>query len=387
MGLQLLAFFSWALLLASAGGCLYLVFASRAVGRFAARPAPEPAPPASPPATILKPLHGEDASLADNLRSFIRQDHPAFQIVFGTASAEDPAVPVVHRLLLEFSQADLALVTEPRQHGANLKIANLSNMLPTARYDILVLADSDMRVTADYLAAVTAPLAHDPRIGLVTCLYRAISTGGLWSDLAALHINQGFLPQAVVADALGRGAGCFGATMVLRRETLAAIGGFEALADLLADDYALGAAVRRLGLDVVLSPYLVDDIVAEASFIALFRHELRWARTVRLLAPAGFAGSIITLPVPLGLLALALAPSTVATAMLGLALVIRALTARQINRYLRLGAAPLWLLPLRDLLSFAVFLASFLGRKVAWRDRFFRIGPEGQLIVEASKSP
>jgi ceramide glucosyltransferase len=261
-------------------------------------------------------------------------------------------------------------------------------MLPSARHEILVLADSDMRVTPDYLATVVAPLTAQARSGLVTCLYRAISTGGIWSDLAALHVNHGFLPQAVVADALGRGAGCFGATMALRRETLAAAGGFEALSDLLADDHALGAAVRRSGGEVVLSPYLVDDMVGETSFLGMFRHELRWARTVRLLAPAGFAGSIVTLPVPLAVLGLLLGQAFIAaTVMLAVALAMRVVTARRFDRHLRLASMPLWLLPVRDLLSFAVFVASFLGRKVAWRDRFFRIGPEGQLIVEAAEFP
>jgi ceramide glucosyltransferase len=278
-------------------------------------------------------------------------------------------------------------VVDPMQRGTNLKVANLRNMLPAAKHDLLVLADSDMRVGPDYLAAVTAPLVDDGPTGLVTCLYRATSAGGLWSDLASLHINHGFLPQAVVGEALGQGAGCFGATMAFSRATLGAIGGFEALADMLADDHALGLAVRKLGKQVSLSPYVVDDIVAEASFLGLFRHELRWARTIRLVAAAGFAGSVVTYPVPLALVALSLGAEPLpAAVMVFIALLCRGFSARQIDRYLRLKAAPLWLLPVRDLLSFLVFIASFFGRSVAWRDRRFRIGPEGQLIIVPEKS-
>lgn len=380
----MLDFFSDLWLAASLIGCLYLFVAAAGVARFAARRAPRAWHQL--PVTILKPLYGEDATLRENLRSFCRQDYPSFQIVFGVADAEDPAVPIVRALVEEFPQADLTLVIDPTQRGANLKVANLRNMLPAARYDLLVMADSDMRVAPDYLTAVTAPLVVPPsagsETGLVTCLYRGISAGGLCSDLAALHINHGFLPQAVLADSRGLGAGCFGATMALRRATLEAVGGFDALADTLADDYMLGQAVRRLGLGVALSPHLIDDIVAEPGFAALFRHELRWARTVRLAAPWGYLGSIVTYPVPLALIGWLLGARPVAAAILLLALFCRAWSARRLDHALGLRPASLWLLPLRDLLSFAVFAASFLGRSVAWRDRKFRVSPSGQLSID-----
>jgi len=383
--LQILDFFVWTLIAAGALGSAYLWYACHAVERFCVGTAA--AARNQPPVTILKPLRGEDSALAENLRSFCRQDYPAFQIVFGVAEADDPAVPVVRDLMAEFPALDLALVVDPGRNGANLKIANLGNMLPQARHAVLVIADSDMRVRRDYLAAVTAPLAaeqHGPvETGLVTCLYRGISSGGVWSDLACLHINHAFLPQALVAARLGLGAGCFGATMALKRSTLEAAGGLDALANQLADDHALGQAVNRLGFGVVLSPYLVDDIVGEAGFRALFRHELRWARTIRLVAPAGFLGSMIVYPVPFALLAVALGAAPGASlGMLLVAWVSRHVTARRIDRALGVKRAAWWLLPLRDLLSFAVFVASFFGRQVAWRDRKFRIGPSGQLMID-----
>jgi len=383
--LHFLDFFAWALVAASAIGCLYLWYACHAVERFSRRALPRREE--QPPVSVLKPLRGEDSALADNLRSFCRQDYATFQIIFGVADEDDPAIPVVRALIAEFPNRDLALVVDSRRNGANFKVANLGNMLPAARHEILAIADSDMRVGPDYLAAITAPLVETREstqaAGLVTCLYRGLSRGGLWSDLACLHINHAFLPQAVVGDALGLGAGCFGATMALRRATLDAAGTFAALANTLADDHVLGQAVRRLGLKVELSPYLVDDIVAEPSFSALFQHELRWARTIRLIEPLGFLGSAIIYPVPFALIATGLGVlPVVAPAMLVVALACRLATGARINRALRLDGPAGWLLPVRDLLSFAVFIASFCGRHVAWRDRKFRIGRSGQLIID-----
>ncbi len=384
MLVQMLGFFSWLLIAASAIGCAYLWYASHAVANFSRRVAARGE--RRRPVSVLKPLRGEDAMLADNLRSFCRQDYPEFQIVCGVADAADPAAAVVRRVIAEFPERDIALVVDARRSGANLKVANLANMLPSARHGLLVMADSDMRVRPDYLATVTAPLA-DPRIGLVTCLYRGLSQGGLWSDLACLHINHGFLAWAVVAEGLGLGAGCFGATIALRRATLDAAGGLAALADCLADDHVLGRNVRRLGLTVELSPYLVDDIVAEASFTAVFHHELRWARTIRVVAPGGFAAAVVTYPVALAVLAAASgAQPHAAPAMLIVAFLCRWLTARRLDRALRLKPAPVWLLPVRDALSFAVFIASFLGRGVAWRDQNFRIGVNGRLTVDGDSA-
>ena len=380
MPLNGVEFLAWGLIATSLAGCLFLGFSVWAVRRLQ-RPRPRRAA-ATGAVTVLKPLCGEDPDLAANLRSFCLQDYPRFQVVFGVREADDPAVPVVRRLIAEMPTADLTLVIDGRLRGRNLKVANLQNMLPEARHDLLVIADSDMRVGRHYLAEMCAPLA-DPTVGLVTCLYRGVPVGGLWSRLACLHVNHGFLPQAALADALGAGAGCFGASIGLRRETLERIGGFGAIADDLADDYALGAAVRRLGLRIELSSLLVDNVIVEPSLGALFRHELRWARTIRSVAPLGFLASIVTQPVVTAVLAVALgALPLAAPAMLILALLCRAVSVRLIDRSLRLPASPLALLPLRDVLSFAVFVASFFARRVEWRDRTFQVGPNGRLTLD-----
>src|SRR5579885_2243084 len=371
---------AWALIALSAAGCAYLGAAVWAVGRLQ-RPPPRRAA-LGLPVTVLKPLCGEDPELAANLRSFCVQDHPAFQVVFGVCEADDPAVAVARRVIAELPGADLTLVVDGRRRGRNLKVANLQNMLPAARHDILVIADSDMRVGPDYLARVTAPLA-DPAVGIVTCLYRGVAAGGIWSRLACLHVNHGFLPQAALAAAIGAGAGCFGASIALSRDTLQRIGGLGAIADELADDYALGAAVRRIGRRIELSPLLVDNVICEPGVAGLFRHELRWARKIRLVAPLGFVGSLVTQPVAMAALALALGVLPLAAAaMLVAALACRLVSVRLTDRILRLPASPLLLVPVRDVLSFAVFAASFFARRVEWRDRTFRVGPNGRLTLD-----
>lgn len=366
-----------------AGAWAYLLATTVAGLRFARRLIVATAD--GPPISILKPLHGAEPGLYENLRSFADQDHHRFQLVLGVRDGRDGAVPAARALIADRPERDIALVIDPRVSGSNLKVANLENMLATARHDIIVLADSDMRVTRDYLAIVTGPLA-DPATGLVTCLYAGVPTGGLWSQLAALHINFGFLPGALVGEAIHVGGGCFGATIALRREVLARIGGFARIRDELADDHRLGSAVRGLGLKTVLSPYIVENRVSERSFAGLWRHELRWARTSRTLAPAGFAGSVVTHTVVLTALAAAAFGSGPAAWSLVLgSLLLRWLSAAAIARWLNLPRAGLLLLPLRDALSFAVFLASFCGRSVSWRDQLFRVAPGGQMSLKGDK--
>jgi ceramide glucosyltransferase len=368
---------------ASLVGVFYLAAAALAVRGFV-RGGPAAGgrerPGMRPPVTIMKPLHGADYELAANLRRFCTQTYPTVQIVFGVRDEGDAAVPVVRRLMTELPDADIALVIDARLSGSNGKVGNLINMLPAARHDMLVIADSDMSVGPDYLDALVAELTR-PGVGLVTCLYRGRPATGLWSRLGAMFISYGFLPSVLVGRLVGSRDGCFGATMALSRATLARIGGFESLKDLLADDYALGAKVRAIGLELVLSPYLVDTVVDEPSLRHLLAHELRWARTMRAIAPAGYAASIVTLPLPFALLATLLAPS------LGLPCLILALAARlaqtaAIARLLGLDSPPAWLVPARDLLSFGVLIASFCGTAISWRDQRFRVDAEGRLSAE-----
>ena len=359
---------------------IYLTGTVAAATRFARRGTT--LPPEQPPVSVLKPLYGAEPALHENLRSFIDQDYPNRQIVFGVRNPEDGALPVARALVAERLEVDIDLVVDARAGGGNLKVANLINMLPAAKHDLLVFADSDMHVDSRYLATVTAPL-RDPAVGLVTCLYRGLPAAGVWSRLGALHINFGFLPSALLGEALGTGGGCFGATIALRRGVLDRIGGLAVVRDELADDYRIGAAVRDLGLSTVLSPYVVETSVSEKNFKCLWRHELRWARTVRAMAPVGFAGSVVTHAVAIaGLAAIFSGLSATSLVFLAISCLLRWATAGAIARILRLPTAGLWLLPLRDLLSFAVFVGSFFGRNVSWRDQLFHIAPSGRIIVE-----
>ena len=362
----------------------YVIAAVLAVRRFVRRPVPAAAD--QPPTSVLKPLHGDEPGLYENLRSFAEQDYPTAQIILGVSDPADTALPVARGLACDLVDRDIALVVDGRVNGSNRKVANLENMLDRARHQIVALADSDMRVDRHYLAVVTAPL-QDPKTGVVTCLYRGVPTGGRWSDFGAMHINFGFLPSAMVAECLGLGGGCFGATIALRRETLERIGGFTRLRDELADDHRIGAEIRALGLSVVLSRYIVEARVFEPSFASLWQHELRWARTIRAVAPVGFAGSILAQPIAIASLGAAVTGfSLTSCVFLVISCALRWITARAVARELGLSAPQPWLLLARDALSFAVFVASFFGRTVFWRDQLFHVEASGRMTVDGDKA-
>jgi ceramide glucosyltransferase len=362
----------------------YLIGATAAMLRFARRPSP--VSPDRPAVSVLKPLHGDEPGLYENLRSFAEQDYPALQIVLGVNNPQDGALTAARALVQDLPTCDIALVVDPRANGSNRKVANLENMFEAARHDMLVLADSDMRVDRHYLGIVTAPL-HDCRTGVVTCLYKGVSTGGKWSELGAMHINFGFLPGALAAESLGLGGGCFGATIAMRRATFERIGGFARLRNELADDHRIGDEVRALGLAVVLSPYIVEARVSEHSLSDLWRHELRWARTVRAVAPAGFAGSVLSHPVAIAALAAAATGfGLTACIFLVISCILRWGTARVIAHALGLLPAKPWLLAMRDALSFAVFVASFFGRTVFWRDQAFHVEASGRMTADEDKA-
>ena len=380
MTLPWLALLGGGLVLVSVIGAAYMLAAAWEMRRFCRRRLPQTS--TRPPVTILKPLCGAEPGLYENLRSFCEQgDRENLQVVFGVREASDPAVRVVRRLIDELPDRDLTLVVDGRMHGCNFKVSNLVNMLKVAQHDVLVIADSDVRVGPGYLNAVVAPLAH-PAVGLVTCLYAGRSEPGIWSRLGAMFINHAFLPSVLVGERLGVRVGCFGVTMAICRKTLSAIGGLARFRDLLADDHALGAAVRQHGKQVVLSPYVVDMVVAEPSLRALLTHEVRWLRTVRAVEPIGYAGMVITYPVALAALALPLtAWSWPAWAMLAAAAVCRMVLVAQADGALHLSrTTPAWMV-LRDLVSFGLYVAGFLGKGVVWRHRQFTTRPDGALVL------
>jgi ceramide glucosyltransferase len=310
--------------------------------------------------------------LEEALATLCRQNYPAWQIVFGVQDPGDPAIAVIERLRTRFPDVEMVLVISTARHGTNGKVSNLINMFPEARHDIIVIADSVVHAGPDYLDRLVAALLR-PGVGLVTTLYAGLpATRSLAGRLGATQITHGFLPGAVLARALGR-SDCLGATMALRRADLLRLGGLPALVNHLADDQVLGRRVTALGLCVALAQTVVLTTVPEANLRALFQHELRWARTIRALEPAGFAASILQYPLAWALLAILLSGG--ATWSLGLFVItwaIRAMAAVGIDHALSAGetlafSCPVWLLPFRDILSVTVMIASYGGRRVMWR--------------------
>jgi ceramide glucosyltransferase len=332
-----------------------------------------PDAPNAPAVSVLIPLCGGEPRLYENLRGFCVQDHPNYQIVFGTRSADDPALDIARRLQAELPQRDIAVICDPRVHGPNLKVSNLANLLPHARHPVLVMVDSDIVVDPQYLARVTRPLM-DPRIGLVTCLYRGRSLPGLWSRLGKQFIDDWFRPAVLIAWLFGSDEVGFGSTLALTRRTLDDIGGFPALLPHLADDHALSALIRERGLQTVLSEQEVGTDVTERSLPALALHELRWLRTIRFLHPLAYLGLLVTFTVPVALAGWSLSDGgDEATLLLAAALALRVLLhwptwrAPRSLRDIGAGLADLPLLALRDTLSLIVWFTGLLGRRVRWR--------------------
>ena len=352
-------------------GLIQGVLGLRALRRFSLEPVVQPA--ARPPVTVLKPLFGDEPLLEIALTSFCIQTYPDYQIVFGVQDPADPALAVIGRLRALFPERDIGVVVDPTPHGANRKVANLINMLPAAKHDVLVIADADLHAPPSYLERIVAAL-QAPGAGLVTTLYTGFpGVPGLPARLGASQINHVFLPGVLLARAMGR-QDCLGATMALTRGTLGRIGGLPALAPHLADDNMLGRLVRGQGLRIALARTVPATTVPEASLAALWRHELRWARTIRALVPVQFALSSLQYPLVWALASLALSRLDEGAVILFIgAWALRAALVRAIDRALGLARTlPVWLLPVREVLSFLVLLAGFAGNRVEWRGQMAR---------------
>jgi len=336
-----------------------------------------------PAVTILKPLHLGEPGLSENLESFFAQDYPGnVQIVFGVHDSGDPAIAVVEALQARYPHRDTVIVTDGARHGSNAKVSNLINMLPSARHGILVLSDSDIMVTPRWLRHVTDALAQ-PGVGLVTCLYTGEVVQGqdrIWSTLSAMGTSYDFLPNVILGASLGLAEPCMGSTIALSRAMLDEIGGFMAFADYLADDYEIGRAVRARGHMLAIPAMGVGHAATESSARELFRHELRWTRTIRTVNPVGHIGTIITFGFPMALIsAVLLHFSWFGIAVLCMTLAARLFLKRRIDGIFGTYAGPSWLLPARDLLSFAVFVTSLFGETVHWRGTRFSVEPSGAL--------
>ncbi|HVO82427.1 MAG TPA: bacteriohopanetetrol glucosamine biosynthesis glycosyltransferase HpnI [Terriglobales bacterium] len=335
-----------------------------------------------PPVSLLKPLKGTDPEMYESFRSHCLQDYPEYEIVFGVSDPDDPAIKLVERLQAEFPQRAIRLVVCRKNLGANTKVSNLAQMLPEARYEYLIVNDSDIRVEQDYLRRVVPPLAN-PKVGMVTCLYRGVAAATAGSRLESLGISTDFCGGVLAARLLEGIRFGLGSTLAFRRSDLSTIGGFEALVDYLADDYELGNRIVGPGREGYLSEVVVETFLPPYSVHEFIDHQLRWARTVRDARRWGYVGIVWTFGLPWALLTLAMAHgATWAWGLLAVTAGMRLLMGVVVGRVVLRDPQVtlwLWLIPLRDVVALMVWVASFAGHTVAWRGDSFTL-KDGRLM-------
>jgi ceramide glucosyltransferase len=331
--------------------------------------------PTLQPVSILKPIRGRDPEFYRAIRSHAQQDYPEFEILFGFSDPDDPAAEDIARLRDEFPHLPIAAYAVATK-AANTKVGVLAELARHARHPLLLVNDSDIAVEPGYLRAVTAPLA-DPAIGMVTCLYRA--TGESWAARAeALGIATEFAPSVLVARLLGVAEFALGSTMVFRAAELRAVGGFEAIACFLADDYQLGLKINRLGYRIEFAPVVVETHLGAGSWAETWRHQLRWSRTIRVSRPGGYYGYVVTHATLWSLVAFAAGQWRAGVAALGLRMAAGAMVAGPVLGYRRI-AKDWWMIPLRDLFGFAVWVGGAFGSVVVWRGQKLRLLAGGRI--------
>jgi ceramide glucosyltransferase len=357
-------------------GCLYTLASALLIVPFYRRTTS--APLDYPAVTVLRPLHGHEHALRDNLTSFFHQTYPGpVQFVFGVHDAHDPALETVEALRLAYPDVDLTVVTDASLHGPNRKISNLMNMFVHAEHDMLVFADSDVAVAPDYLCNVVATL-QDPGVGLVSCLYRGAADPGLWPRMSAAASNYHFAPSVVVGLAMNIARPCFGPIIGMRRQTLDAIGGLDRFVGHLAEDHAIGEAVRDLSECVTIPSFTVSHACVEPTLRDFLSHKLRTSRTIRRITPAGHLGSVLTHPLALALITCVLSGAAKWSLwLLAATLIARLFTGIQADRALGRTKHGLWILPVCDLLLFGVFIASFTSSRIVWRGHHFKVDASG----------
>ncbi len=370
----------------------FLVLTIVAAIRFRVRKRPQ-ARTNLPLVTLLKPLYGLEPNLEANLASFFAQDYPQFEIIFGTRDASDPALEVVRTVQARYPDVPVKIVFSGEPDLPSAKICSLLKMYAASSTDYLVISDSDVEVAPDYLRNIIPPLL-DPKIGLVTCPYRGTPTGGLWAWLEALGMSVELMSGVIVADLLEGMKFALGPTMAIRRDVLDAIGGFGVLASYHADDYVLGREVHASGKEVVLSHHAVDHIVAYQTFKSSMLHQISWMRSTRWSRPKGHVGTVLTFAMPFGLLAL-ITGLLSGHGLFGAALFAWAFVNRIVLSIAtgwgvvrdRRALLTCWLYPLRDLLGFIFWCASFTGRTFVWRGQTYRFEYGGSIAPVGAPAP
>jgi ceramide glucosyltransferase len=347
-------------------------------------------PSFAPPVSVVKPVRNVDREAYENFASFCRLDYPKYEIVFAVADRDDPVIPVIQKLQRSFPMCSIRLVTAVANLGANNKVNNLCQLVQEAKHELIVMSDSDVRVEPDYLRNVVAPFS-DPRVGVVTALYRGISGRGLVSALDDLGMYTDSAPAALVARKLeGKMRFAFGWTMATTKKVLSEIGGFESMVNHHSDDFELGNRISELGYRVELMRKPVDMVLPDESFGEFLKHELRWSIGLRNVRPVGYVGMLLTHGLPWTLLAVALATASgwgsVAIAYAVAYLILR-LGVVWTTAVWGLGdsqiGGKLWLVPLHDAISFVVWVGGFFSNKIVWRGSVYRVR-KGLLFPEVS---
>ena len=340
-----------------------------------------------PPISILKPIYGLDPEMYINLKSFCLQNYPKYQIIFGLQDVNDEALPIVKKIIKELNDVDISFIINTERHGTNHKVSNLINMCPSIKYEFMLIADSDMHVNENYLSQVIKPF-DDPNTGAITCLYFGSATKKITSMLNTMFINNWFLPSVLISKMIKPIEYCLGATMIVRRSILHKIGGFEALSNHLADDYMLGKLISNIGYKIHLSNCIVKNVVEESSFKNLILHELRWARTLRRVEPYGYALTFLTDSLILSIFAgtslYVIANSFVLFLFpIFITLIIRVYMYSKTNEVTDSGrVGKIWLIPLRDTLTFFIRILSYAGNSVEWRKNKFAVDHLGLMHDE-----
>jgi ceramide glucosyltransferase len=371
------------LLAASIGGLVYYllaIVATRELRR--ALDAEEPEDGASPAISLLKPLRGADPDLERHLESFFLQNYPSFEILFALRSADDPAVAVAERLMARYPHVPARLILTGEPPYANAKVYSMEKMAEAASADILVITDSDTSVGKDYLRRVASAFTPE-RVGAATNLYRGVSGADFWSKLEALGMSTEFMAGVVVANRLEGMKFALGPSMAVRRDCLRAIGGFAAMADYLADDFALGQWAAEAGYEVALLPHAVNHHATALGFKNSFKHRLRWNRSSRFSRPAGYFGQGFTYGLSWTLLLSLAAPFWWSGSLLIALVAARFWLAYELGlRLLDDRDAPrrFWLIPLQDLFSLAAWIGGLAGREIVWRNERYRLLNGGRFI-------
>lgn len=372
--------------LCSGVGVVYTLSASFLMRRFFSHPMR--APVSFPAVTVIKPLHGDEWELLENLTSFVEQDYPGpVQYVFGVHDQWDAALKAVDMLRARCPEKSITVVVDGRMYGPNRKIANLTNMLDRAEHDVLCFADSDVRVGPNFLRHIVGAL-EQPGVGLVTSAYRGLSAPGFWPRVSSAMTNYHFLPGVVTGVSIGRARPCFGQTIAITRATLLRIGGLAQFAHHLAEDYAIGEAVRSNGLSVAIPPFVVGHACVETTFSQLISHELRWCRTIRAADRMGHLGAILMHPFPLAVLAMLFSSGNpLAWGLIVLTLLARAILVWQTDRATGERCSGFPWLPLWDVLQFVIYVASFFSSRVLWRGQHFNVDEDGLLSPCVQRDP